>query len=501
MSGGYRLFGSESSAYSTKLRTFLTYKGVEFAWTPRTQDTEDELQSLARFPTLPVLVTPGGFAVHDTTPLIEALEADSPEPSATPSDPALGFLSCVLEEYADSWLTKAVNHYRWTRKKDQRAAAQRAIEEYCTREAPQDRKAAEDVAIDRMTAEMKRVGLEGEFGAAVEKSFKRFVKLLDAHLQKHAFLFGGQPTIADFAVGAQLAQTLRDPTPAKILEKDGAAIVKWCEALAEAKPAGPFEDLDALRDTLEPIFRDELAAAFLPWAAENLETSLAGGESFEVTIGKDAFTLAPLRSTARSFRELRRKFVSAQEIETLRAFTDAAGATVFLQRPQSVQQAPAETEAGDDAADENGSDAPAAEAAEANGEASGEERTGRRRRRRGRRGRSDAASQETADQEASGEDGAGEDGAVEEASGDDSAGDDVDPAIEAAVEPEAEATAEPAVEPEAETSVEPVAAVEAVVDEAPEPEASAEVAVAEDAPAEGAAAEDDQDEPAKPTEG
>jgi glutathione S-transferase len=37
----YRLFGAETSAYSTKMRAFLKYKGVPFDWTPRTQESED----------------------------------------------------------------------------------------------------------------------------------------------------------------------------------------------------------------------------------------------------------------------------------------------------------------------------------------------------------------------------------------------------------------------------------------------------------------------------
>ena len=209
----YRLFGAETSAYSTKMRSYLKYKSVPFDWVPRTQETEDELKRVSRFATLPVLVTASGFAVHDTTPLIEALEADSPEPSATPADPTLGFLACVLEEYADAWLAKTVFHYRWTRKKDQRLAAQRTIDDYYTVTPPADRKAAEDLAIETMGAQLKTMQLDGELGDALEKSFKRFVKLLDEHLKKHLFIFGERPSIADFAIAGQLIQMMKDPTP------------------------------------------------------------------------------------------------------------------------------------------------------------------------------------------------------------------------------------------------------------------------------------------------
>ena len=425
----YRLFGAETSAYSTKMRSYLNYKAFAFDWVPRTQESEAELKRVSRFATLPVLVAPSGFAVHDTTPLIEALEADSPEPSATPADPALAFLACVLEEYADSWLAKAVFHYRWGRKKDQKIAAQRAIDEYFTQSPPEDRKASEDLAIETMTGQLKLMQVDGELGDVVEKSFKKFIKLLDDHLRKHLFLFGERPSVADFAIAGQLIQMLKDPTPAKIIEKDGEFVAKWCEFMSAPTASGPFASLDDLRETLAPIFADDLAAFFLPWAAENLESSLAGAETFAVTFGKDTVTLVPLRSSARSFRELRRKFVGGQTLDVLKAFTDAAGATVYLLRPQRQDQtvAPvAAEESSETAAEDSGAEA-----------APGEREDGRprrRRRRRGGRGRGEG-------QAAAGDAGA----EAAEDDGEADAGDDTPAAFEASDEaPAAEAAADAA---------------------------------------------------------
>jgi glutathione S-transferase len=425
----YRLFGAETSAYSTKMRSYLNYKAFAFDWVPRTQESEAELKRVSRFATLPVLVAPSGFAVHDTTPLIEALEADSPEPSATPADPALAFLACVLEEYADSWLAKAVFHYRWGRKKDQKIAAQRAIDEYFTQSPPEDRKASEDLAIETMTGQLKLMQVDGELGDVVEKSFKKFIKLLDDHLRKHLFLFGERPSVADFAIAGQLIQMLKDPTPAKIIEKDGEFVAKWCEFMTAPTASGPFASLDDLRETLAPIFADDLAAFFLPWAAENLESSLAGAETFAVTLGKDTVTLVPLRSSARSFRELRRKFVGGQTLDVLKAFTDAAGATVYLLRPQRQEQPVAPV-----AADES-SETPAEDSgAEATPGEREDGRPRRRRRRRGGRGRGEG-------QAAAGEAGA----EAAEDDGEADAGDDTPAAIEASDEaPAAEAAADAA---------------------------------------------------------
>lgn len=376
----YRLFGAETSAYSTKMRSYLSYKAFAFDWVPRTQETEDELKRVSRFATLPVLVAPSGFAVHDTTPLIEALEADSPEPSATPADPALAFLASVLEEYADVWLAKAVFHYRWGRRRDQKIAAQRAFDEYYTQSPPEDRKASEERAIETMTAQLRLMQVDGELGDAVEKSFKKFVKLLDDHLRRHLFIFGERPSIADFAIAGQLIQMLKDPTPAKIIDKDGQFLIRWCEFMSAPTASGPFASLEDLRETLGPLFADDLSVFFLPWAAENLESSLAGAETFTVAIGKEVISLSPLRSAARSFRELRRKFVAGQLIDDLRQFTDGAGATAYLLRPQRQAPAPAPaegpTEASGEAAD-SGADVSAG--------GSDDGRPRRRRRRRGGR--------------------------------------------------------------------------------------------------------------------
>jgi glutathione S-transferase len=338
--------------------------------------------------------------------MMEALEADSPEPSATPADPALGFLACVLEEYADAWLAKTVFHYRWTRKKDQRLAAARAIDDYYVTTPPENRKAAEDLALETMTGQLKTMQLDGELGDVLEKSFKRFVKLLEEHLRKHLFIFGERPSVADFAIAGQLIQMMKDPTPAKIIEKDGEFVAKWCEFMSAPTASGPFAALEDLKETLAPIFQDDLALFFLPWAAENLESSLAGAETFTVTLGKDAVALTPLRSAARSFRELRRKFVSGQAIDTLKAFTDETTSTIFLLRPQRVDTRPTPVaepvaDLGESAAAPEADASPKEDAAPETGDG----RPRRRRRRGGGKGAAaDAASLSMDEAEATAED-------------------------------------------------------------------------------------------------
>lgn len=345
MTAAYRLFGAETSAFSTKLRSYLRYKGVEHEWLPRTVETEDAYGQAARFATLPVLVTPSGYAVHDSTPTIEALEVDQPTPEIIPDDPACAFLAVVLEDFADLWLSKAVTHYRWGRKKDQKAAATRAVDEYYTTDAPDNRKDLEKQSIERMTSQMVSVGLDKEMGGVVEKSFKRFVKLLNAHLEKHLYIFGGRPSIADFGIAAQMSQLLKDPTPRKIIEKDGKFIMAWCEFMDDPKPGGPFDPLEDVADTLAPLFKKDISIAFLPWAAANLEAVLSRKDVVEATLNKDEVSHPPIKSAGRSFKDTRRKFSYVSDIEALAEFLEKNKATEWLKRPERPE--PQEGEEGE----------------------------------------------------------------------------------------------------------------------------------------------------------
>src|SRR5580704_933837 len=107
----YRIFGSELSPYSVKVRSYFRYKGLPHEWIPRSPAVQAEFQIYAKLPLVPLVVTPEGEGVQDSTPIIERFEAGRREPSVVPDDPALAFISALLEEYGDEWGNKWMFHY------------------------------------------------------------------------------------------------------------------------------------------------------------------------------------------------------------------------------------------------------------------------------------------------------------------------------------------------------------------------------------------------------
>ena len=125
MAHPYRIFGSEMSPYSVKVRSYFRYKGIPHRWIVRDADAQAEYAKYAKLPIVPLVVTPGGEGIQDSTPIIEQIEAEHPTPSIHPTDPVSGFVSALLEEFGDEWGNKWMFHYRWRREIDQKASAMR----------------------------------------------------------------------------------------------------------------------------------------------------------------------------------------------------------------------------------------------------------------------------------------------------------------------------------------------------------------------------------------
>jgi len=122
MANAYRIFGIELSPYSVKVRSYFRYKRIPHEWVVRGAAQMAEFQKYAKLPLIPLVVTPDDQGLQDSTPLLERMERLFPEPGIHPEDPALGFLSALLEEYGDEWGNKPMFHYRWFYEPDQRSA-------------------------------------------------------------------------------------------------------------------------------------------------------------------------------------------------------------------------------------------------------------------------------------------------------------------------------------------------------------------------------------------
>lgn len=324
----HRIFGSELSPYSVKVRSYLRYKNIDHEWLPRSPANQAEFQKYAKLPLVPLVVTPEGEGVQDSTPIIERFEKASPV--LAPDDPALGFLSVLLEEYGDEWGNKWMFHYRWSYPADCWSSAERIALQMAGAQGPLAVAQARAAVAERMSGRLGFVGSSAVTAPLIEASFKRVLGILNAHLGARPYLLGGRPSLADFGLWGQFYEAATDPTPGALMRASSPNVMAWVQRMVSPKAEGPFEAWPALSAGLMPLLTDEVAALFLPWSAANAAAIEKGDKSFEVKLAGAAWSQEPQKYHARSLAELRRKYAAAKSAPGLDAILKEAGVLRWL---------------------------------------------------------------------------------------------------------------------------------------------------------------------------
>lgn len=332
MAAPYRLYGADLSPYSKKVLSVLRFKGVEHQYATRTPARRAEFDRFGKLPIFPILVGADDFVLQESTQILEVLERRYPEPSIAPADPALAFLACLFEDYADEWANKLLHHFRWRNEADALSAAKRIGDTLTEGLDGVDRAEVEAAVRERTTAKIGMIGCTPENGAVLEASYTRLLDGLEAHLRGRPYLLGGQPCVADFALAAQLAQLCSDPTAGALCLVRAPAVQAWLARVDAPTREGDLESLEALAPTLRPLLEHEVAPCALAWMQANAEAA-GGGEEVEVELPGGTFRQIPQRSAANAFVELRRKRAAASGAPGLGELLENAGCDRWLEPP------------------------------------------------------------------------------------------------------------------------------------------------------------------------
>lgn len=283
-SGLYQLKGAIGSPYSMKMRAVLRYRRIPFVWQGGMVGFIAAQAMKAKV--VPVLVTPEGEAWNDSTLLIERLEAWHPGArSLVPTDPAVAFLSLLLEDLADEWLAKAMYLYRWARPVDQEQMS-RWLAFDAVRGAGEAR-ILEQAKIwrDRQVERRDIVGVGEAAQPVIEASAARIMSALDQRVVERGFLFGDRPSAADMAFYGQLTQLATDPTPQAIMRDRYPWLFRWVQITDDlsGEVEGQWDD-----DVDSPALRAllvECATHHLPLLTANASALRSGRTQFQYRAG------------------------------------------------------------------------------------------------------------------------------------------------------------------------------------------------------------------------
>ena len=330
MADVYRIFGAEMSPYSVKVRSYFRYKAIPHQWISRNAASQAEYEKYAKLPIVPLVVTPEGMGIQDSTPIIDKIEKLHPEPSIHPEDPVARFISALIEEFGDEWGNKWMFHYRWASDVDQISSAGRLARMRAPKAGEQDHEVSIGKVRNRMASRVWFVGSNAVTAPQIEAGFLEMLELLDDHLATRPYLFGGRPAYGDFGLWGQIYEMWTDPTAGAIIGGGAQHVLDWVHRMLWPKAEGAFETWSALEPTLMPILKQHVGAQFMMWTCANEKALAEAKEEFSVTLGDKVWTQKPQKYHARSLGMLRAKYAEIADKAVLDPVLDAAGCLAGL---------------------------------------------------------------------------------------------------------------------------------------------------------------------------
>jgi glutathione S-transferase len=292
----YVLYGSRQSLFTRKLEAALIFYRAPFVFElKRGRPDVQEIEQRAGTHQAPVLLTPEGWMLADTTPIIDLLDQRFPDRRLFPEGP-LGVLTHVVEEYLDEWVARTMVHYRW----HYPASAEFASRAICGG----DETAAEAIR-DWGPRACRATGTETAFHqAAAEAEYERLLIAADAQLAQTRYLLGERPSAVDcMMLGGFRAHTLHDPDPRKVVERFP-RLVAWAEREADAwDGTGAWAVFPQSTGFARHVL-GEMAAHYAPFLAGNAAALRGGAKAFAVDTYRE-----PASYLTRAYPERSRGFI------------------------------------------------------------------------------------------------------------------------------------------------------------------------------------------------
>ncbi len=291
----FTLFLYDVSYYSGKIEMVMRYKEVEFKRVELTlPQTYPVLFLNTGVMKVPAVKTAEGRWLKDSTPMIDWFDREFPESKVAPEDPAIRFVSKLVEDYADEWLWRPAMYYRWHY--DHRELGRRIGREIARLPLPLFLR-ARMMASRQTRTFVKNDGVDKHTRDHVERTYLENLDALQAILTDSPFLLGARPTLVDFGyMGPMFRHFSIDPTPARIMRERAPAVYEWVARMWNAK-ASNFDQQAPLLDFSHAgwdfILTDALQT-YLPSLLENFRAWNAGKKKFDYKTAQATYRNLPV---------------------------------------------------------------------------------------------------------------------------------------------------------------------------------------------------------------
>ena len=336
-----KIFGVPGSPYTRKMLALLRYKCIPYKvyW----GDVTKKLNDLNIVPPTPLLLpviifkdNNNDIAITDSTPIIRRLEKDFPERKVIPDDPALAFINYLLEDFGDEWVTKYMFHYRWYFKEDaDKASTILPLADLKINLSDQLHNEIKDFIANRQIERLWVVGSSDITAKLIDRSYKRFLNYLNDHFKNSEFLFGTNPSSADFAIYGQLTQLIGfDPTSRNIAHDIAPRVIAWVEIMEDLSGLSKNFNWTKLEDcplTLKNLLC-EFGRMYAPALIENAKAVEKNMDTWEISIDGSIWSQKTFNYQAKCLNWIKNEFnqLNDKDKDRVKIFLDETGCGSIL---------------------------------------------------------------------------------------------------------------------------------------------------------------------------
>jgi glutathione S-transferase len=260
----------------------VAQRKLPLTWPQMTKDDE--------FPLVPFLFGPDGENIYDSTAigvwLDRGLQTDR---RTVPEEPIAGFVTRLIDDYADELCLYFVHHNRWLVSARDNDAGERLLREFripwpvsrlmlrwWNRRQTQRLPYLFSVApkgfrVDEMPDAIQPPSIEGfpPTHELLETAFARLLDILEVLLSRRRFVLGDQLTLADASLYGQLGMNLSDPSADRLIRARAPGLHAWLERMHRGDPE-LLKASGSLRidEDLRPLL-GEICRVFVPLMQQN----------------------------------------------------------------------------------------------------------------------------------------------------------------------------------------------------------------------------------------
>ncbi len=313
MSDRFILYGVEASYFTRKVLALFAYKELPTDFRRKTLMVAPEVEARAGTRLMPVVVTPEGEWLWDSTPIALEMDRRYPVSAVLPETPLLHLTARILEDFLDEWPTRQALHFRWYYPESRAVGGGSIARDLLG--LPQDAKldAESGAVVEKARSNVESwatrtataIGADAAARDEMVGEFVRLIEILDRHFADNAFLLGPRPSLPDFALeGGLAAHFLYDPDPQRLIEAHGPHVIAYHERIASARSseAPPWPAADAFAESLAPLLQ-HVALGFHRFLLANHAALAAGRDHLTLDLGYGERRLRTRRYTEKTRAE------------------------------------------------------------------------------------------------------------------------------------------------------------------------------------------------------